>query len=256
MSIDESTAKGLTKRFQREVEKGARRYNSRLSTLPKNARPKARIKLAESLMQAAGPAGAYVFEGEMGVYWGVWRHWDIESAGQGYMSHNFLWPNNSNSVHQMPIGRPCFITHHAVQRVAQSYLDTPKQFTELGPFLYKALLAVRSLHHTERDGGGSALTEEWGDCWLVNQEGCALISHNEHGARIVKTFIAASEWDDWRHRKWGRYLDGEYNTLIADHISGDILNVAYLGKRTDGVRVAREVARFNIEERGLNVSYR
>lgn len=252
MSLDESTAKGLTKRFQREVAKGIKRYSSKYKTLPVNARPKAQPKLVQGLMKAAGPAGAFLHRVDDGLLWGIWKWVDIKDAGSGYVLTRFYWPERGG-VEVIPPRSPTFVTHHAVQRIAQAYLDAGGDVTvaDLGEHIDTAMYPIWAVELAETGPENAAITDEMGDCWVCDQNGCLLVGTNEHHARVVKTYIDADDWDDRRHKKWDRYLDDETNVLIAEAQSGDLLNVLHRGERSDGARVGIDVARFNLRARGL-----
>ena len=252
MSIDESTAKGLTTRFQREAANGWSRFRSKVNALPLSTRPRSQIKLSESLIKAAGPAVAYDASSKKGMSAGLWKFFNIPNAGRGFMLSHFAWPMGDSL--RLLDTTPCFVTPHAVQRVAQCYLDNADQISELGESIALAMLPVGHIHRMElqcKDEGVSLLSKSWGDCWAVSPFGCVLMSHNKHGARIAKTFIAREKWDEWRSRKWGRYLDSDENTLIADCKTGDVLNVLNKGAASDGATVARDVAKFNLRKRGI-----
>ena len=254
MSLDESTAKGLTKRFQREVAKGFKRFHSKYKTLPRNARPKMRPKLVEGLMKAAGPAGAYMCRIEGGFLWAVWRWMHVDDIGSGYVLMRFFW-HERGGMTLLP-SSTTFVTHHAVQRIAQAYLDAAGDVSiaGLGEHIDKAMYPVWALESSESQSG-TAITEQMGDCWVCDQNGCALVGANKHHARVVITYIDADDWDDRRHKKWDRYLDHKTNVVIAEAKSGDLLNMLYEGERSDGARVGKDVARFNLEARGIEFKY-
>lgn len=269
--MDDSMAKGLVSRYQRESIAAHKRHQLFWLKHANRKRPlqaRQQRKIMSTSLNKMDPFISFahhVDEVQVYMYWAyieqvagftplVWS-WD---RTESYRPELLDWYHND-----------FVLSGHAVQRILQAH--SPR-WDYIGDVLNGATSSYqRILADTESKDSTAFMQNEKDMWWVFDKDGALLISrayndesdvsNSTHDGKrmdvldrawfhVVKTYIPFNKWDEWRHRAWDKWLLNDEAAGIALY-NGDVVNLCSVEISEEDKRKAKSVFRTNQRKHNL-----
>ena len=269
--MDDSMARGLVSRYQRESTAAHKRHQLfwlKHANRNRPLQPRQQRKIFETSIKNMRPFLSGTAHGENNFQaYGYWMY--IEQCA-GFYPINWIWDRLESFRPTLldSYQHDFIVSNHAAQRILQAH--SPR-WDHIGMHITKATESYqRILIENETDKSTVFMSNEDESWWVFDKHGAVLVSKayndpsnidsatddknnrvdvlNRSWFHVIKTYIPFDKWDEWRHRTWDKWLLDDTSVGIALQ-KGDVVNLCSAEISEEDRRNAKSVFRYNGNKR-------